>query len=275
MKRSLSIFMVVTIVCVLGWMPVYAANIFTETFDALAAGTDITTSNTAFDYVRIGSGGGSITAEAATSGEVHMRLGGSSSGSLNGVGRQNDLGSATITTLNFRVKLEDTNGDFFIGMGTGNTFTTNNTFATADLMWAIQFNNGVVEYRTTSWNNTGQTLTANTNYEFHIVANRSGSTVTYGSNSVADGKMDLFINGFLVGDDLAITNNQNASGFRIYQINGSSYGRFDSITIDNTALPPFTPTAVALSNLNATSPFAALAVGLFAAAGLVVLRKRR
>jgi len=35
-----------------------------------------------------------------------------------------------------------------------------------------------------------------------------------------------------------------------------------------------TPTAVTLSGLRATSPFAALAVGLLAAAGLVVLRKR-
>jgi hypothetical protein len=274
MKRSL-LSLVIVFTLTLAWVPVYAANIFTETFDTLTAGTAIATTNTAFDYVRIGSGGGSITAEEATSGELHMRLGGSSSTSLNGVGRQSDLGGATVTTLNFRVKLEDTLGDFFIGMGTGDMFTGNSTFATTQLMWGIQFNNGVVEYRTGSWNSTGQTLTADTNYEFHIVANRSGSTVTYGPNSVANGTMDLFIDGTLVGDDLAIANNQNAAGFRIYQINGSSYARFDSITIDNTALSPFTPTAVTFSGLNAASPFAVLAVGLLAATGLVVLRKRK
>lgn len=277
MKRVLPILVIVVMVSVLGWMPVYAANIFTETFDILAAGTAIATTNTAFDYVRIGTGGGSITAEEATSGEMHMRLGGtSSSASLNGVGRQSDLGGATVTTLNFRVKLEDTLGDFFIGMGTGTTFTGNMMFTGADLMWAVLLDNGAVKYRVgTVWNNSGQTLTANTNYDFHIVANRSGSTVTYGANSVADGTMDLFIAGTLVGDDLTIANNQNATGFRIYQINGSSYARFDSITIDNVALPPFTPTAVAFSGLSATSPLISLAMALLATTGLLVLRKRK
>lgn len=156
----------------------YAANIFTETFNGLLNNTNISTSNTNFDYVRIGNGGGSITAQVVNN-VTYMRLGGSESGSLNGVGVQSSLGEADVTTLNFRMMLEETNGDIFFGLGKGSTFTGNSIFNTNDLMWGMQSDNGNLRYRTTSWNNTGQTLIPLTNYEFHIVANRSGSTVNF------------------------------------------------------------------------------------------------
>lgn len=233
----------------------FAENVFTETFDSLTSGTVISTSNTNFDYVRIGTGGGSITAEEATNGEIHMRIGGSNSTSLNGVGIQSSLGNLDIVTLNFRMKLEDSLGDVFVGMGDGAMFSGNGGFNTNELMWAIQSDNGNLEQRVgSSWLDIGPTnLSANENYEFHIVANRSGTTVNYGVYSVDTGTMDLFINGVIVGDNLAITNNQNATGFRIYQINGASFARIDSITIDNTALEPFAPTAVSLQSLSATA----------------------
>ena len=257
---------------------VYAANVFTENFDGLINGVDITTYNTNFDYVRIGSGGGTITAKQAASGEMHLRLGGSSSTSLNGVGVQDSLGGMTTTTLNFRWKPEDTNGDLFIGMGSGAMFTGNGIFITDQLMWGIQSDSGNLEYRTDVWNNVGTTLTSGTNYEFHIVANRSGSTVTYGSNSVSNAAMDLFIDGSLVGDDLPITNNQNADGFRIYQINGSHYSAIDSITIDDTALDPFTPTAITLTNFTAdtpTQPLIIFALALIPLSGALFLLRHR
>lgn len=275
MKRLL---ITLAILFALIWAPVYAANVFTETFDSLTSGTNITTSNTTFDYVRIGSGGGSITAEQASSGERHMRLGGSESGSLNGVGIQDSLGGSTITTMNFRVKLENVAETFFIGMGEGGMFTTNNTFSTDDLMWGIQFKNGAVEYRTLSWNSTGKTLSADTNYEFHIVANRSGSNIDYGSHSVANGTMDLFIDGILVGDDLTIANNQNATGFRIYQVGSTGsgpYARFDSITIDDTALAPFTPTAITLTAFTADAHLPTLLLGSVLLLGAVIVWRRQ
>ena len=258
----------------------YAANVFSEDFDSLSPGNNITTSNTNFDYVRIGSGGGSITAEQATSGELHMRIGGSTSTSLNGVGIQSTLGNLNLLTMNFRLKLEDTNGDLFVGAGTGATFTGNKIFNTADLMFGIRSNNGVLQYRTSGWNDVGITLSPNVNYEFHIVANRSGSTVTYGSNSVADGTMDLFIDNVLVSDDIPITDNQNAAGFRIYQISGGHYARIDSITLDDTALPPSSPTAIALSDFRAggntplSTPLPA-ALALLTLGGTALLLRRR
>ncbi len=63
---------------------------------------------------------------------------------------------------------------------------------------------------------------------------------------------------------------------------GTDTNSYNYITANVTGFSGFlmgesgeTPTAVALSGLSATSPFAALAVGLLAAAGLVVLRKRK
>jgi hypothetical protein len=253
MKKILAIILFIVCATTLFVSTVSAVTVFEEYFDTLTDGQAITTSNTDFDYVRIGPGGGLITAEQAASGEMYMRLGGSPGGSLTGVGIQSSLSGLSVTSMNFRLNLEDTNGDIFIGMGTGATFTGNATFNTAHLMWAIQSDNGNLEFRTDSpgqWNDVGQTLTPGQNYEFHIVANRSGATINYGTYSVATGNMDLFLDGVLVGDDLDITNNQNATGFRIYQINGGSFAGIDSITIDDTAVEPFTPTAVTLQSFS-------------------------
>ncbi len=259
------------IVCLLGFgvfNVAYASVSFAEYFDTLSAGTSITTSNTNFTYVRIGTGAGSITAETAVSGEPYMRIGGSSSGSLNGVGIQSTLGNLSLLTMNFRINLDETNGDLFIGAGSGTMFTGNSAFNTSQLMFGLQSNNGNLEYRTIAWNSTGQTLVPGTNYDFHIVVNRSGSDVNYGGNSVANGTMDLFINGSLIGDNLTIANNQNATGFRIYQIDGSHYARIDSITIDNTALSPFSPTALTLTQFSAKD---LTAYGIFPLLGLLLV----
>ena len=57
---------------------------------------------------------------------------------------------------------------------------------------------------------------------------------------------------------------------------GTTTSNAQALGVDNVRIHnPLQPNAVALSGLNATSPFAALAVGLLAAAGLVVLRKRK
>jgi hypothetical protein len=73
--------------------------------------------------------------------------------------------------------------------------------------------------------------------------------------------------------DLAIRG-QSTVYFRIYGYNAEgSTGtwRIDNVTFNATT----NPTAVTFSGLNAASPFAALAMGLVAATGLVVLRKRK
>jgi len=73
--------------------------------------------------------------------------------------------------------------------------------------------------------------------------------------------------------DLAIRG-QPTVYFRIYGYNAEGAGgtwRVDNVTFNATT----NSTAVTFSGLSAASPFAALTVGLLAAAGLVVLRKRK
>jgi len=73
--------------------------------------------------------------------------------------------------------------------------------------------------------------------------------------------------------DLAIRG-QSTVYFRIYGYTAESTAgtwRIDNVTFNATT----NPTAVTFSGMTATSPFAALAVGLLTATGLVVLRKRK
>jgi hypothetical protein len=264
----------------------HAAILFQEYFTGLTPGAAITTGNTDFDYVRVGGGGGSITSERTVGGEDYLRLGGTATGALNGVGLRGDgatnLGGATVVTMNFRLNLESTAGTLLLGMGTGNMFTGNSTFTTADLMWAIQSTNGALQYRTGSWNAFAPAvaLVADQNYEFHIIANRSGANVTYdaGNQTITTGRMHVYLDGTLIGD-VPIANNQNANGFRFYQINNGLYANIDSITISDEALDPFTPTAVTLARTGANTaalpslPFA-FAFLMLAVASFVVGRRK-
>jgi hypothetical protein len=283
-RQKLLVWLGVGVMLLFSASTVWAATVFEEYFTGLTPLANITTSNTNFDYVRIGAGGGTITSQRTASGEDYMRLGGSSSGSLNGVGIQNSLGNLDVVTMNFRMSLESTDGTIFFGMGNGTMFTGDGGFNTSQLMWGIQINSGILQYRTSGWNNFSPsvTLAAGENYEFHIIANRSGADVTYngGSNTVQSGRMDVYLDGTLIGNNVAITNNQNATGFRIYQINNELYARFDSITIQDEAVDPFTPTAATLQSLTAVtaaSPIfliVALLVGIAAAGTAVVVGRR-
>ena len=239
-RRLLTQASVIAMVFAIAVVPVLAAQVFVEGFGDSALDTDgtaITTSNTSFTYVRTGSGGGSIESQNPSSlgGGVNnsnsMRLGGSSSTSLNGVGVTDDTFSPVmdVTTMNLKMKIESnvaTNDAFYITMGDGSSFSSNTVFDTSHLMWGLRIHNGTVEYRTSggSWNDVSTpatTLSDGTEYHLHIVANRSGSTIeNYNvDEDIADGKMDLYIDDNLVANDIDITNNQNATAFRIYQIN--------------------------------------------------------
>ncbi|MEA3396645.1 MAG: hypothetical protein U9R05_04200, partial [Chloroflexota bacterium] len=122
-------------------------------------------------------------------------------------------------------------------------------------------------------------LNDDTEYHFHIVANRSGSTINdyNGTEDIANGKMDLYIDDNLVANDIDITNNQNAAAFRIYQINDSTYAEIDNIYIDDTALAPFTPTAITLSSLTAhvAAPWTGIALAGVLLGALVLVRRKR
>ncbi len=207
--------------------------IFSEDFGNIADGTNITTSNTNFNYRRIGSGGGAIvSANPSNFTQAAMSLGGSSTGSLNGVGLTSGLGNHNFVGLSFNFRSADVSqGDLVITTGSGSTFSNNSGFSTSQLFFGIQFDAGNVEYRTSGWNNAGFSLSDNTDYKIEIYGNNTGSDVDYGSGSVASQTLDILINGSTIADNVSFSNNQLADGFRIYQVNGAQTYEIDDITL--------------------------------------------
>lgn len=214
-----------------------ATTVFTESFGNLANGTTISTSNTSLTYVRVGTGGGSIVAASPStigSGSSAV-ITGPSNTSLNGVGVGSglDFGGAGTVTLAFDFKLTDSSGAVVVGLGSGTTFTGNATFNTAQGLFWLQANGTNLERRTsTGWTNVGggTTLTVGTTYSLLVEAN------------VQSGTMDIYLNGNLIDNDVAVTTSTVTApdGFRIYSVSGSD------IEIDNIALTAVPEPAAAL-----------------------------
>lgn len=208
--------------------------IFSEDFGNIADGTNITTSNTNFNYSRIGSGGGAIvSANPSNFTQAAMSLGGSSTGSLNGVGLSSGLGNKNFVGLSFNFRSADVSqGDLVITTGSGSTFGNNSGFSSSQLFFGVQFDAGNVEYRRSSgWNNAGFSLSNNTDYKIEIYGNNTGADVDYGNGLVANQRLDILINGTNIADDVSFNNNQLVDGFRIYQVNGGQTYEIDDITL--------------------------------------------
>ena len=262
MKTKLRLIFPGLFIALFACQPLSGAIIFSEDFGNIADGTDITTSNTNFDYVRVGKGGGSIFSTNPSSfTQAAMSLGGSVTGSLNGVGLTSGLGNQNFLGLSFNFRTADVSkGDLVITTGTGSFFTNNSGFSTNQLFFGVQFDAGNVEYRTSSWNNAGFSLSNNTNYKIEIYGNNTGADVDYGSGSVADEKLDILINGSTIADDVAFSNNQSADGFRLYQVDGGQIYEIDDI---------------ALVNGNFSSVPEPTSLLMFGVTALISLRRRR
>ena len=235
MKRSISTALLSTFVLGIMVAGTSADTIFLEDFGNLADGTNITTSNTNFDYRRVGSGGGAIVAQNPSSfSGASMSLGGSNTGSLNGVGVASGLGNNNFLGFSFDFRTADASlGDLVITSGTGSTFGNNGGFSTSQLFFGVQFDAGNLEYRTSGWNNAGFTIADDTDYKIEIYGNNTGGDVDYGSGTVADGKLDILINGSAVVEEANFSNNVLADAFRIYQVNGGQEYEIDNIKLVN------------------------------------------
>lgn len=226
-------------------------QVFSEDFGTIADGTVITTSNTDFTYVRTSTGTGAEDPDAinpssfGTGSSAFLQ---SPSGSLTGVGVQDSLPSSNIYTFAVDFRFSDvTAGDIVFGVGSGSTFTGANTFSTTQGLFWLQSDNGNFERRTGGWNNVGSgvTFANDTNYSLYVIANGSASSVTAGANTIAAGTMDIYLNGSLIDDGVAVTSSLSADAFRIYSVSGTGV-EIDNVSLWDSAQPVPEPSAYAL-----------------------------
>jgi hypothetical protein len=231
--------------------------LFTEDFGSLADGTAITTNNTTLTYARVGTGAGAyLNARnpGAFAGSSALLL--ATSTSLTGMGVTNGSFSPfDVGTLAFSLRTPGsfTANDLYILTGSGASFSGNTAFNSAELTAGFLISGGQLQTRNSSsvWQNVGSPLMTDADYAMRIVFNGSSSLVPYGTDSVAAGTADLWLNGVLFGDDVSIRDAVSASAFRIYTTGGAAALPFeiDDIQLHDAAVLVPEPSAVSLGLL--------------------------
>lgn len=248
MRKSL--FLAAFVFCALhGWSQTPNGTIdFGSPVDA----TTLTTGSQTTYWTRTGTGGGSIALrnagqEIGVIGEIEGTA--PTSTSVNSIGITSaEFGTASTTfTVSFEVYLSggaSGTWHFFAGSGadynSAQTAQFTGTQSFTGLRWTFGASNTIVTNNRAgaAWNATGITGTPfaqNTSYTVTIVGNNSASTVNYGTGqSVASSTYDLWVNGSLVGDDLAkalLATSTTINGFRFW--GASSTGNVAKINLDN------------------------------------------
>ncbi len=215
-------------------------------------GTTATTANTGFGGVRIGTGGGGFTLQnpgqsIGTGGELKGVA--PTGGSINSVAiTSGEYGTSAPTfTIAFDLHLSGgTSGTwyFFAGNGTNFNTTQSNTFTGSQVFTGIRWSFGASNTITTNNRNAGNwvsdglasAFSQNTAYKVVIVGNNTSATVNYnnGNSSVAANTYDIFVNGTLIGNDIAkaqLASSSSINGFRFYS--ESSTSNVAEIALDN------------------------------------------
>jgi hypothetical protein len=234
--------------CGLGWGQV--AN-GTLDFGSPTNGITATTANTGFGGVRVGTTGGGFTIQnpgKSIGSQGELRGIAPTSASINSVGiTSNEYGTAASTfTVAFDLHLSGgSSGTWYFFAGNGASFAAaqstifSGTQVFTGLRWVFGASDAITtnNRNVSTWNTTGITgvpFTQNIDYRVIIVGNNSSTSVNYGSNVLSSYKYDLWVNGVLVGEDLAkgqISNGTDINAFRFY--GESSTSNVAQLAIDN------------------------------------------
>jgi hypothetical protein len=225
MKRTMA---VVCMGAVISTFAGKAAPLFMENFGNLADGTALSANNTSLTYARAGAGAGAFLNArdpGSFSGSSAFLL--ATSTSLTGLGATNgSFAPFRVGTLSFslRTPVAYGAGDLYATLGSGNSFSGNTGFSTAELTAGFLLSNGQLQTRNLAgaWENVGAPLAADSSSTLHIVFNGSTSSLSYGVESLGAGKADLWLNGVLWGDDVSIRNAVDVSAFRFYTTGNAS-----------------------------------------------------
>lgn len=261
-----------------------ASILFSEDFNSLADETTITNRNTGFSYVAAGSSNSESTvslAQAVNPSTIDsgssLRLAadpGSTTAERTTYVGHNSINAGTIQTFAITLNITSLNGgSIAFGMGGGNTVRvgTNANQNLAHYLWRIVVDSsGNLQYTTGGSNiNAGYTLSLNTVYDIVVQVNATDDIFSQDGITIASHTLDLYVNGELVGNDLALQNGSQsestATAFRIAAIastaanGGQIDAQFDDIKIWDTIV--------------AVPEVASL--GMFAIGGIPLLIRRR
>ncbi|WP_333600902.1 beta strand repeat-containing protein, partial [Flavobacterium sp.] len=237
-----------------------SSPIFSENFGTLTNATALSTSNTAFSFVRIGTSSGSFTNQAVAKNPFAVSGGSGSSALLGAAG-------ASITTIDKTALTSFTSGTFTFkfltpssltgavmlsAVGTGATFGSANGFTGAQLSAAFQVAGTNLQVRESGAWTTVQTVAASTSYTVTLVFNNTAGTLTYGSSkSLPSNKVDVWVNGSYVNQYSAATASLAASAFRIYCT--TTQFEIDDVAVYN-SLPALSVTAPGAPSITAVNP---------------------
>jgi len=221
-----------------------SSPIFSENFGTLADGTNLSTSNTAFSFVRVGtSSGGTFTNQikaknpfTVSGGSGSSALLGASGGSVTTVDKTG-LTSFSSGTFVFKFLTPSTltGAVMLSGVGTGASFGSASGFTGAQLSAAFQVSGTNLQIRSGGAWTTVQTIVASTSYTVALVFNNSASALTYGSSmSLPSNKVDVWVNGSFANQYNSATSSLSASAFRIYAT--TTQFEIDDVAVYN-ALP--------------------------------------
>lgn len=141
-----------------------------------------------------------------------------------------------------------TDGQWYFFQGDGTNFSDANAFSGAQVFTGLQFTFGAGGAITTSyrngstWTSLGSILSQGNVYTVEIMGNNTASTInyTYGTaQTVATNTFDLWINGVLVGNDLAkalLANVANISSMMFYGVSSTANAAnlfLDNISVTN------------------------------------------
>jgi len=203
---------------------ILSSPVFQENFGTLTDATVLTTSNTAFSFVRVSTSATSntivnqIVAKNPGSFTGGSGLISAKGGSISTVDKTalTSFSSGTFT-LKFKTPASLTSALMFSAVGTGASFGSSNGFTGAQLSAAFQVTGTNLQIRATGAWTTVQTVAVSTNYEICIVFNNTGGSLSYGdSKTLPSNKCHVWINGSYINEYSTGTASLAASAFRIY-----------------------------------------------------------
>lgn len=200
------------------------------------------------DRVRVGTGGGGFYLEnpgdEAVGSGTELRIVAPTSTSLNKF-QVYDYTAAKSFSLGMTVKMfGGSSGEFILVVGDGASYSDNNNWAGSQTFAGLRWVYGASDAITTSYRNlgswsslSGDPFEQGSVFNIEIYGNNTTDAINYTrgtAQSVAVNTWDLWVNGTLIGNDLAkaqLANDSNIDSFMI--VGQNSAGNVANIIVDN------------------------------------------